>query len=58
MATLGKELGGKERVGHRFVGNHVSWPEHPDQGLICIQAASLVGGAGLACRPNESGKSS
>lgn len=28
------------------------------RGLICIQAASLVGEAGLACRPDESGKSS
>lgn len=30
----------------------------PGQGLICIQAAFLVTEAGLACHPDESGKSS
>lgn len=38
--------------------HHVSWSEHPGQSLICIHAASLVGEAGLAYRPDETGKSS
>lgn len=36
----------------------MSWLEHPGQSLICIQAASLTGEAGVACRPDESGESS
>lgn len=38
--------------------HHVSWLEHPGRSLIYIQAASLSGEAGLACRPDESGESS
>lgn len=49
-----------QRMGRAWASaqHRVSWLEGPGWGLICIQAASLVGETGLACRPDESGKSS
>ena len=43
-----KGLGG-QRTSQAWVcaQHHVSWLEHPGQSLICIQAASLIGEAGL-----------
>lgn len=39
--------------------HHASGLEHQGQGgSICMQAASLVGEAGLACSTDESGKGS
>lgn len=58
MAKLRKSLG--QRIGRAWAQaqHHVSWPESPGLGLICIQAASLAAEAGLACHSDESGKSS
>lgn len=58
MAKLGKALG--QRIGRAWAQaqHHGSWPESPGLALICIQSASLVAEAGLACHSDESGKSS
>lgn len=58
MAKLRKALG--QRIGRAWAQaqHHVSWLESPGLALICIQAASLAAEAGLACHPDESGKSS
>jgi hypothetical protein len=58
MANLGKALGAKNGLSMGFCPTLCSWPECPGLGLICIQAATLAGEAGLAPHSEESGKNS